>query len=244
MSLKSKTIGKNIEKVFSEDLNTTAPITEDKRPGNLRIFISIILSILFLVSSIFCLHKYKYTQLSAEDGIEFYITIFGFYALFFCCIWFVVDIILMLIALQYLQEDTPGFVAIAILKNQNSFKVVLSLLIYSILIKIILRVASGDISGAEDEQVFEDTIFAINEDKFSSFLLSAALFISIFLVERIILQYVNYRIHFMYYRERIEENEKHIKYLQSLNRLTGVRINRDLNSWAKYVFLSLYKYNV
>ncbi|TBU20707.1 putative mechanosensitive ion channel protein [Hamiltosporidium tvaerminnensis] len=236
MSAKSKAIGKNIERVFSEELNSTAPIVEDTRPSNLRILISIILSIVSLCGSIFCLHKYKYTNLSAEDGFEYNISILGFYVIFLCCIWFIVDIILMLIALQYLKEDTPGFVAIAILENQFFFKVVFSVLIYSILIKIILRVTSGDISGAEDEQVFENTAFAINEDKFSSFLLSAALFISIFLIERIILQFVNYRIHFMYYRDRIEENEKHIKYLQSLNRLTGVRINRDLTSWAKYVY--------
>lgn len=59
------------------------------------------------------------------------------------------------------------------------------------------------------------------------------------LMKRVFLQFISYRIHFKYYKDRIQENKMIVQYLQSLNNITGTEPSRDIIEWNNKIFDSM-----
>jgi hypothetical protein len=79
--------------------------------------------------------------------------------------------------------------------------------------------------------LFEKTIFEIKEQTIILYMLMLGFICLIYLIQKTLLQYLNYTIHYNYYKKRIETNNKHIKSLLKLNKRIKGNIDSDLKKY-------------
>lgn len=77
------------------------------------------------------------------------------------------------------------------------------------------------------------------ETRYESIIGALVILFGSILLKRMFLQFINYRIHFKYYKERIRKNTKIVKYLQSLNNVTGEEPEKDIEAFNEKIFLSM-----
>ncbi|KAM0673555.1 hypothetical protein GVAV_002930 [Gurleya vavrai] len=95
----------------------------------------------------------------------------------------------------------------------------------------------------ETAKLFEKTPLEIKEKTVIKGLLAISIFIFVLILKGIIYNYINFNIHYKYYKERIDENNKRIDYLLLLNNKVGARMGTDLKLWAGRVFDKLLREN-
>lgn len=90
--------------------------------------------------------------------------------------------------------------------------------------------------SAEKDQkarlIFQDYL----ETKYESIISALLTIFASFLIKSLFIQYINYRIHYKYYKERIRKNNKIVKYLQNLNNVTGMPADDDVNATNNAIF--------
>lgn len=87
----------------------------------------------------------------------------------------------------------------------------------------------------KEKKIFENYL----ETKYESIIAAILLLFISLLSKRIFLQFINYRIHFKYYKERIRNNTKIVKYLHSLNEVTGLEPEKDVEEFNSKIFDSM-----
>lgn len=82
----------------------------------------------------------------------------------------------------------------------------------------------------------EQKIVEIITHKTKPFISVLLIISSFLLVKRVFIQSVEHRIHYKFYRYRIKENEKIVKYLKKLNVIAGNNIYSSYEKWAEHIF--------
>ncbi|ELQ76496.1 Small Conductance Mechanosensitive Ion Channel (MscS) Family [Trachipleistophora hominis] len=77
------------------------------------------------------------------------------------------------------------------------------------------------------------------ERKYENIVFALLIVFSTLLAKRIFLQYINHRIHYKYYKDRIRENKMIVEYLQSINNITGTELDEDETDWSNVIFDSM-----
>lgn len=93
-------------------------------------------------------------------------------------------------------------------------------------------------SETEKEKKMKNKLIYRNylETRYESILCAFFVFFASWLIKNIFLQFINHRIHFKYYKERIRENQKIVQYLQSLNDVTEDEPERNVEEFNRKIF--------
>lgn len=262
MNLKEQRV-KPIHEVLNENSERKAGKILSREPvSRLRILISLLLTVLvFVAIVVFHITKSNYNL----DEKVFHVVWHSLIVLFFLAM---VDTFLS-VTNRVIDPTgkTKSFLAYALNQNIMLFRITLSLALYilclaltswikNILSPVPLITNADDqpvplVSAFEDDAkqpstavkeeikkaVFEEYI----EQNYQGIVFAVLIFFLTFLLKRLFLQFINYRIHFKYYKDRIKENKKIVQYLQSLNDITGTEANQDMSEWNNRIFDSMRK---
>ncbi|EJW02253.1 hypothetical protein EDEG_03313 [Edhazardia aedis USNM 41457] len=91
----------------------------------------------------------------------------------------------------------------------------------------------------KNRKLFKDTFLEMNEETVLTWIKTIYMIIIIFLGQRIILQYLNYNIHYRYYKDRIDENNKKTNFLLRLNSKVGANTKSQVKNLPEKVFKTL-----
>ncbi|KAF7682617.1 Mechanosensitive ion channel protein 10 [Astathelohania contejeani] len=243
----------NIERVLEFDLNKETPDRFFELPSIARIITAFIISALCLaiVRINFSLYVEGIEKYPNEEWKYHIATLLIFLSLFTSG-WFFSDAIFGIISI-FLGKDYEhkSFNSFALHYNERLIKFISALLIYIIAATFLLRIQRNNINttqtttlsnqDAEDTETlaFSGTPFEFRFEFIHRLLIASTILLFFHLLVRIIIQYLNYKIHYTYYKKRIEENDRNVKYLQGLNRITGKRANKTLEEWAEMVYETL-----
>lgn len=250
-------IKKAHEVLESEFTTENIEFLNQERPSILRIILSIILCVGSYLVALGSFPKYnRKFDMSIEtqrNDCFMYSTIF--YISVFLCLFFFFDFVLIAVALWVKNN----FLSLVLLYNRLFIKIIICLWGFFLCMAIIRAANKDKIStttavdtkpkdeakktdeekeDAKKDEKIPETI-DLNEQMLLTYVLAFSVFFVTILFMRIILQYVNYNIHYNYFRDRIDDNNYQVQFLLELNKRIPTKTHTDLKTWAGRLYYNL-----
>lgn len=243
-----KPMDKNIKlsgkDILNEDMISTSHF-HFSVPGLLRILVSAILTVLFVLSSFYvfekCLSPLIISRHHDTNLFFGYKLILSFFV--YCSVYMSIDLIILVYnRCIFTSSYRKNISSLVIYKKSNIIKISISLCIYCLLLYcydyfiIPIDVQKNNVIKDTEPDFKLSQYIATN---FSTIVLSISTVCILYLAKSITMCIVELKMFFSHYRERIEINEENIQIIEMLNRSTGLKMFPNLQTWGHYVFKTI-----
>ncbi|ELA47774.1 hypothetical protein VCUG_00735 [Vavraia culicis subsp. floridensis] len=260
MNLKEQRV-KNINEILSEDSEQKTGRILSRKPVNL---VWIVLSTILTVASfVFAVGVYMNKDVFGKNTDLYHVCWHVCVVVFFFSM--VNAMLLMLARVIDPTGKEPSFLAYLLDQNMMLLRITLCLGFYLVMLVLVVSIKNifspmpvitapdsqpvivpkdpSQVSDSEPE-VKEEKINKIKfqdyiERKYENIIFAMLLLCTTLLAKRAFLQYINHRIHFQYYKNRIAKNKMIVQYLQNINNITGTEPNGDETEWSNVIFDSM-----
>ncbi|KAG0419858.1 Mechanosensitive ion channel protein 10 [Dictyocoela roeselum] len=198
------------------------------------------------------------------DSTNFILCMVFLYVVSFFAIYSIITLIIIFIVRLQDNRAYINFWKFAIAKNSQVLKTTLSFVIYRMLLTIYIQNyqplfhlsvldfnSKGEVLNGSLKEALNDENDDIGPDSFKTtmsifltihikkYVNSLIILLLVYLIKELILQFINYKIHYHYYKGRVLENEKMVRHLKKLNKSISGRVNPDLAKWSSLIYRSL-----
>lgn len=260
MNLKEQRV-KSINEILNEDSEQKTGRILSRKPVNL---VWIVLSTILTVASfVFAVGVYMNKDAFGKNTDLYHVCWHVCVVVFFFSM--VNAMLLMLARVIDPTGKEPSFLAYLLDQNMMLLRITLCLGFYLVMLVLVVSIKNifspmpvitapdsqpvivpkdpSQVSDSEPE-VKEEKINKIKfqdyiERKYENIIFAMLLLCTTLLAKRAFLQYINHRIHFQYYKNRIAKNKMIVQYLQNINNITGTEPNGDETEWSNVIFDSM-----